>query len=89
MKVYRISGDDYSAMQFKMKYTGLLMRDVAKELLGEEGRMYTYKVGDDYWELTIQGEITDSHSYKIGKSLQDYDDSKHTDLIVEDEIICQ
>lgn len=91
MKVYRISGDDYSAVQFREKYQGLLMRDVAKNLLtkedGELATSYHFEDEENYWDLTVQGEITDEHSYKIGKSTQDYDDSKHEDLIVENEII--
>ena len=87
MKVYKISGDDYSALTFKDEYKGRVMSDVAKELFNGENTVYTRNDGEYFWELTIAGEITDIHSYEVGKSLQDYDDSKHTDLIIENEII--
>lgn len=92
MKILRVIADgDYDASSFESKYDGEKVSDLIKRV--EDGEVFMNDVdmdeGDEY-EFNLD-------TYEVGKvdpkflefvrDCQDYDDSKHTNFYVENEVI--
>ena len=88
-KVYEVDGDgiaDYGALSFEQKYAGRKVGEVCEELLAGK-KTYVYEDEETVFRIRYKFETTDRIAFFAQRDTQDYDDSKHQKLYMEDEIL--
>jgi len=85
-KIYEVGGTDYSASSFEQKFTGRTVEEVVKEIF-EKNDKGIYEDEENYIEVRFSHETSDKEAFFKQREQQDYDDSKHTKLFLEDEIL--
>lgn len=85
-KVYRVSGDDYSALSFEEKFKGKTVLEAVKEVIGEKNSG-TFSDDENYFDIALKYETSDRDAFFAQRNEQDYDESKHDKLFIEDEVL--
>ena len=88
MKALLIEGNnDYDALEFQKKYSGLMVRDIIVAL--EEGKQIEDTQGNsiDYRILEMDCEPSRKFMEYIRAALMDYDQTKHKMLWLDNELV--
>lgn len=82
MKVLKVGGEDYSAIEFENQHGGVLVSDVINNL-------EDYQSPDGEWELNVfeVGEVSKEFVQFVRTHVEDYDDSKSETFYMENETI--
>lgn len=95
MKAIYISEGDYASNNFENAFGGILVSDIIKNpslfTLEEHGGKYVPNDEYEYWKLSVMevGETSPEFLNFVRKNIQDYDDSKHRNFWMENEVVGQ
>lgn len=83
------SGDDYAALQFEEAFSGTPVIEIIENPDNFQSNEDSEDEEEGYWEIEIVevGNVDPRFLKFIRNSVQDYDDSKHTNFWLEDETI--
>lgn len=88
MKILRVLGEDYAALNFKNAHKGTKVADIIKNQFDYLSTPEQEDNGE-FWDLEVYefGEIDTEFAKFIRDQYQDYDDSKHQTFYLETEVV--
>ncbi len=94
MKMIYVSGDEYASLEFEQRHVGQSISEFIKNFFDENKTEIAYSfLTDRNTEIIVDcelfnfGEIDPKFIQFVRKTVQDYDDSKHSNFYFEDQIL--